>query len=173
MAVLPVIRLSSTSVEVTRDVARALAALVVPGDVIVLSGDLGAGKTAFTQGLGDALGVTEPLVSPTFTIERIYEGRVRLHHLDVYRLGHIHEALDLGLSEALDDGDVAVVEWGDAVAAALGLDALHVELALGAGDDDRTITVDPAAVGWAARELALVECLAPWTVEAAGSEGDH
>lgn len=168
------IRLFSASAETTRDVARALATLIVPGDVIVLSGDLGAGKTAFTQGLGDALGVTDPIVSPTFTIERIYEGTtMRLHHLDVYRLDHVNEALDLGLSEALDEGDVAVVEWGDAVAAALGLDALHVELELGSGDDDRSITVDAAASGWAARAGALAECLASWAVDADASGGDR
>ena len=132
----------TASVVDTRALAAEIAELIGPGDVVVLGGDLGAGKTAFTQGLGGALGVTEQIVSPTFTIERVYEGRVTLHHLDVYRLDNLHEALDLGLDEALDDGEVAVVEWGEAISGVLGRDYLLVRLALGAGDDDRTVTFE-------------------------------
>jgi tRNA threonylcarbamoyladenosine biosynthesis protein TsaE len=151
----------TASVEATQAVAAELAAFVSAGDVIVLGGDLGAGKTAFTQGLGAALGVSEPIVSPTFTIERIYDGRVRLHHLDVYRLEHLHEALDLDLAEALDDGDVAVVEWGEAISGVLGRDYLLVRLALGSGDDDRIITFEPHGPAWQARAGALGACVHP------------
>lgn len=142
--------------------AAAIAALVGPGDVIVLGGDLGAGKTAFTQGLGAALGVGEPIVSPTFTIERVYEGRVVLHHLDVYRLDHLHEALDLGLDEALDDGGVAVVEWGEAITGVLGRDYLLVRLALGEADDDRVATFDLHGPGWTARHARLCAAVETW-----------
>jgi len=151
--------LTTYGVEGTRALAGALAELVGPGDVLVLDGQLGAGKTAFTQGLGDALGVTDRIVSPTFTIERVYQGRVRLRHLDVYRLEHLHEALDLGLDEALDDGDVAVIEWGEAITDVLGRDHLLIRLELGARDDDRTITVVPEGPAWEARTDELAEAV--------------
>ncbi len=149
------ISVATASVDETRAVAGAVAALVEPGDVLVLGGDLGAGKTAFTQGFGRALGIEEPIVSPTFTIERRYQGRVMLHHLDVYRLESFHEALDLGLSEALDDGAVVVVEWGDAIATVLGMDYLHVHLTLGAGDDDRVLEFTVHGPRWGDRVDAL------------------
>lgn len=154
----------TASVAETRALATEVAAVVGPGDVIVLGGDLGAGKTAFTQGLGAALGVTEQIVSPTFTIERVYEGRVTLHHLDVYRLDNLHEALDLGIDEALDDGEVAVVEWGEAISGVLGRDYLLVRLALGAGDDDRAITFEVHGPRWAARLDALRTAVSQWLV---------
>ncbi len=148
------------SVEETRALARAVADLVEPGDVVVLGGQLGAGKTAFTQGFGAELGVTGRIVSPTFTIERIYDGRLRLRHLDVYRLEHLHEALDLGLDEALDDGDVAVIEWGEAIAGVLGRDFLLIRLELGDGDDDRTIGITPEGESWTRRAGALTAAVA-------------
>lgn len=157
-----VIEVSTHSVTQTRSLAAAVAALVEPGDVIVLDGELGAGKTAFTQGFGAALGVTERIVSPTFTIERIYEGRIRLRHLDVYRLEHLHEALDLGLDEALDDGDVAVIEWGEAISGVLGRDHLSIRLDLGDADDDRRITLRPQGPGWIRRSDALAVASAPF-----------
>lgn len=146
----------------TRALASALAALIAPGDMVVLGGDLGAGKTAFTQGLGEGLGVNEPIVSPTFTIERIYDARVRLHHLDVYRLENLHEALDLGLDEALDDGDVCVIEWGEAISGVLGGEHLLIRLALGEGDDDRHLTLIGHGSRWRSRWAHLVEAIAPW-----------
>lgn len=139
------------SPEATQAVASLLADQIRPGDVLLLGGDLGAGKTTFTQGLGRALGVRDRIVSPTFTIERVYAGRVELHHLDVYRLESLHEVLDLGLGEALDDGGVAVVEWGEAIAPIVGMDHLQVHLALGERDDERHITVTPVGDGWATR----------------------
>ncbi len=148
------------SVDETRALARALAASIEPGDVLVLGGRLGAGKTAFTQGLGAALGVTDRIVSPTFTIERIYEGRVRLRHLDVYRLEHLHEALDLGLDEALDDGDVAVIEWGEAISGVLGRDYLRLDLEIGDADDDRVITIVAEGESWKRRVDALEAAVA-------------
>lgn len=143
------------SVDQTRAVAGVVAALVEPGDVIVLGGELGAGKTAFTQGLGAALGVTDRIVSPTFTIERIHEGRLRLRHLDVYRLDNLHEALDLGIDEALDDGDVAVIEWGEAISGVLGRDHLLIRIERGAADDERTIRLVPEGPAWARRADSL------------------
>ena len=104
----------STSAAMTRALGAALATELGPGSVVVLSGDLGSGKTVFAQGVAEGLGVTERVVSPTFAIAREYEGRLRLHHLDVYRLDHVQEAIDLGLDELFDDA-VTLIEWGDGV----------------------------------------------------------
>jgi len=93
---------ATSSVTQTRDLAAAIAELARPGDLILLVGDLGAGKTAFVQGFGAALGIDEPITSPTFTLARQYQGRLELNHLDVYRLEQIEEVLDLGLQELLD-----------------------------------------------------------------------
>lgn len=118
----------TASVLETRDLAAALAELARPSDLLVLVGDLGAGKTAFTQGFGRGLGIDEQITSPTFALVRSYTGRLDLYHLDVYRLEQVSEALDLGLSELLDDGSVTVIEWGDTIAPALPHDYLEVHL---------------------------------------------
>ena len=157
-------RISATtrSVDETREVGAAVAGLARPGDVVVLAGDLGAGKTAFVQGFGRALGVVERITSPTFTLVHVYEGRLPIHHLDVYRLEQVHEALDLGLAEMLDEGGVVLVEWGDAILPVLPQSLLEVRLTLGEGDDDRTIAFAPSGRAWAGREAGLRAALAPW-----------
>src|SRR3954463_1634678 len=111
----------TTSADATRDLAGAVASLARTGDLVLLVGDLGAGKTAFTQGFAAALGIDEAITSPTFTLARSYKGRLLLNHLDVYRLEHVSEAEDLGLGELLDDG-VTLIEWGDTIVAALPAD---------------------------------------------------
>ena len=113
----------------------ALADLARPGDVLVLAGDLGAGKTAPRPGLRQGLGVTEPVTSPTFILARSLRGRLRLHHLDVYRLDHLQEAEDLGLAELVDDRGVTLIEWGDVIAPTLPAEHLEVRLAYGEADD--------------------------------------
>ena len=148
--------------EATQAVGEALAGLVQPGDLVLLSGEMGAGKTALTQGLGRGLGVTDRITSPTFTIAHEYEGRCTVHHLDVYRLEHLNEALDVGLSEILDDGSVVVIEWGDAIVPVLPLDFLEVRLAFGDGDDDRVLRFRPVGHRWLARERALADVVAQW-----------
>jgi tRNA threonylcarbamoyladenosine biosynthesis protein TsaE len=157
-----ILRARTKSVEQTKELGRALAELVRPGDIILLAGDLGAGKTALTQGLGAAMGVLETITSPTFTIASSYEGRIRLHHLDVYRLEHLQEAIDLGLAELVDDGAVAVIEWGDAVAPALPPDFLEIRLQFGEGDDDRHLDLRTVGGRWAARADALRRAIEPW-----------
>jgi len=90
------------SVEATRELGAALAELAEPGDLILLAGDLGAGKTAFTQGFGRGLGIEERITSPTFTLAREYDGgRLLLHHIDVYRLEQLEDIFDVGLPELL------------------------------------------------------------------------
>src|SRR5207245_3224004 len=112
------IELVSASAEQTRRLGEAVASVLRPGDVVALAGDLGAGKTTFVQGAAAALGVTQPVVSPTFTLVREYQGRVPVHHVDVYRLDRINDVLDLGFDEMIEGG-VTFVEWGDAVEALL------------------------------------------------------
>jgi tRNA threonylcarbamoyladenosine biosynthesis protein TsaE len=153
----------TTSVDETRGLAESLAPLARPGDVIVLAGDLGAGKTAFVQGFGRGLGVEGRITSPTFTLVHVYDGgRLPVHHLDVYRLGHLSEALDLGLAEMLDEGGVVLVEWGDAITPMLPHDLLELRLTFGDGDDDRRLTFSAVGPAWAARWERLEAALHPW-----------
>ena len=154
-------RAVTRSTDETLELARAVGELLRPGDVVSLVGELGAGKTVFARGVARALGVTELVVSPTFTIAREYEGRLPLVHADLYRLergkdGQVlgEEVLDLGLEER-DDG-VTVVEWGDAAAALIGHgDYLEVRLERGDEDDERVITAVPVGASWQARAVEL------------------
>lgn len=145
----------SASADDTIAFAGALAPVLRPGDVVVLAGGLGSGKTTFARGVGSALGVTEPVVSPTFTIVREYEARVPLVHIDVYRLDTVQELHDLGLEELIDERAVTLVEWGDVIAAHLPGDRLDVRLEAGPGDDDRMITLALNGPSWRARESAV------------------
>jgi tRNA threonylcarbamoyladenosine biosynthesis protein TsaE len=153
---------TTSSVEATRELAEAVSSLARPGDVIVLAGDLGAGKTAFVQGFGRGLGVTDRITSPTFTLVHVYEGRMPVHHLDVYRLEQLSEALDLGLPEMLDEGGVVLIEWGDAILPVLPHDLLEVRLTFGPGDDDRYVAFRPVGAAWTPRADALAGVLTPW-----------
>jgi tRNA threonylcarbamoyladenosine biosynthesis protein TsaE len=146
----------------TRALAAALAQLARAGDLMLLAGDLGAGKTAFVQGFGRALGVDEPITSPTFTLAQRYDGARVIHHLDVYRLSQLNEVLDLGLPELLDEGGIVLIEWGDAVAPVVPADYLEVRLAYGDGDDERVVTLRPVGPSWAARRRALADSVTAW-----------
>jgi tRNA threonylcarbamoyladenosine biosynthesis protein TsaE len=143
----------------TRCLAERIAALLEPGDVVVLEGDLGAGKTAFVQGVAAALGIEEPVLSPTFVIVREYEGALSLAHVDVYRLESPAQIADLGLEELLDGTRVALIEWGDRVRALLPPDRLEVKIELGDAPEDRRVTVRSEGMAWHRRrdglELAL------------------
>lgn len=158
------------SVDETRALAAALAELARPGDLLLLAGELGAGKTAFAQGFGRGLGVTDPITSPTFTLARDYEGRLLMHHLDVYRLDHLGEVLDVGLPELLDDGSVTLIEWGDAILPALPTDYLEVRFTYGEDDEERSIAVRPVGPRWSARLRAVTTAISTWVVE--DSEGE-
>lgn len=154
---------TTTSVDETRKLAAAVAALARPRDLVVLAGDLGAGKTAFVQGFCGALGVTERVTSPTFTLVHVYDGgRLPIHHLDVYRLEQMSEALDLGLAEMLEDDGVVLIEWGDAITPVLPHGYLEVRLTFGAGDDDRQLAIRPVGPTWVGRTDPLEAAVAPW-----------
>lgn len=129
----------------TRGLGAALAELVRAGDLVVLVGPLGAGKTALTQGMGEALGVREPVTSPTFVISRVHRGgRLPLVHVDAYRLGGLAELDDLDLDASLDSA-VTVVEWGAGLAETLSDARLDVviERTVGEGDAEE---LDPRRV---------------------------
>jgi len=152
----------------TAEELRALGALVaplaLPGDVILLVGGLGAGKTTFAQGFARGLGITGPVTSPTFTLVRQYPcaGKVRqLLHADVYRLETVAEIADLGLAELLEDDGVALVEWGDAAAPVLGNGALTIGLTVDSPQgEDRLVTVTDETSGWADRRRAVESAVA-------------
>lgn len=160
------IEVATASPDETGELAACVAAVVEPGDLILLIGELGAGKTAFSKAFGRSLGVAEPMTSPTFTLAREYEGRLRLFHLDVYRLEHLSEAMDLDLPDLLDSGGVVLIEWGDALAPILPADFLEISLRFGEGDDDRSIELRPVGSNWCTREASLsdrIEALGPGT----------
>jgi tRNA threonylcarbamoyladenosine biosynthesis protein TsaE len=151
----------TTSATGTRELAAALAPLARAGDLVLLVGELGAGKTAFAQGFAAALGIDEAITSPTFTLARSYEGRLRLNHLDVYRLENIQEAEDLGLGELLEGG-VTLIEWGDTIAPALPADYLELRFGYGEGDDERTVSMRIVGPSWSVRNRAMGAALEPW-----------
>jgi len=184
----------TATAEETRAAAAALGALARPGDVLLLVGGLGAGKTTFAQGFARGLGVEGPVTSPTFTLVRQYrvdgvDGVDQLIHADVYRLDSLAEVEDLAIAELVEEAAVALVEWGDAAAPVLGADPLGVVLArpgeaggppAAAGapdpgdpraedDEPRRITVGGGGARWARRRGAVARALG--TVAAAGRRG--
>lgn len=158
-------KLSSRDVEETRRIGEALAPLLAPGDVVVLAGDLGTGKTALAQGIGRGLGIEEPVTSPSFMIVREYEAPVRLAHVDVYRLDHVQELHDLGFEEVVEEGRITVVEWGDRVGPLLPESRLEIFLRVGAGEHVREIECVARGSGWEGRIEVLEAVLAPFTGE--------
>jgi tRNA threonylcarbamoyladenosine biosynthesis protein TsaE len=160
------------SLEQTHAVAAAIASFCRPGDVIVLSGEMGAGKTAFAQGVGRALGVDEPITSPTFTLVHSYDlprssSAATLHHADLYRLERTDEVADLALAELAEDDGIVLVEWGEVADTFLG-DHLVVHLEPDPFDDDDSPTarlIEVSAVGstWATRWSRLVDAFEEFT----------
>lgn len=121
--------IDSRSEEETFAFGRSLGENARPGQVYVLSGDLGAGKTVLSKGFAAGLGITEPVTSPTFTIVKMYEGgRLPLYHLDVYRIGDISEMEEIGLEEMTDGEAVCLIEWGEQVADILPPDTITVRI---------------------------------------------
>ena len=156
------IQARTKSVDDTRALATELASLGKPGDLILLSGGLGAGKTAFAQGFARGLGVQDAVTSPAFVLVRSYEGRIPMVHLDVYRLDHLQELVDLGISELLDEDAVTLIEWGDVVTPALPSDFLEVRLVPGESDDERVVQLRTVGPGWSPRVGAIRSAVDRW-----------
>ena len=139
----------SNSTQETEALGERLAACLRPGDVIAYTGDLGAGKTAFTRGLARGLGVSERVTSPTFTLVNEYEGgRLPLFHFDLYRMGSSEELFDIGWEDYLARGGVCAVEWSEHAAGAFEEEPIWVNIQRGDRDDQRRITIQNAPDGW-------------------------
>ena len=159
--------LETRTADDTRAAGAALAPFLRPRDVVVLTGELGAGKTTFVQGVAAGLGATEHVASPTFMLVREYvSGRVPLAHVDLYRLDREQDVIDLALDELEDGERVLLVEWGDPVAELLADDRLRVELVgidpTGA-DETRRITVEPSGDTWAERRAEIAAAFEGWS----------
>lgn len=163
------ISLTSNSVADTHGIAGAVASIVRSGDIVLLAGEMGAGKTAFTLGFARALGVAEDdaVSSPTFTLVHSYlSGRLPLVHADLYRLTTTGEVADLGLREQADMGAVVLIEWGDVVGDifddALTIEFLHVD----ADDESRRISLTAHGARWDSRWPSLERAVGKWSVAA-------
>jgi tRNA threonylcarbamoyladenosine biosynthesis protein TsaE len=148
----------------TRAVGEAFAALLRPRDAVVLTGELGAGKTTLVQGVARGLDVPDHVASPTFVLVREYRGRLDIAHVDVYRLDRIQDVVDLGLEE-LGDGDaVLLVEWGDVIEELLPSDHITIELTAGEAGEVRRIVLSPGGQTWVERWERVEQVLSPWSV---------
>ena len=130
--------------EETRAFGKKMGQEARPGQVICLNGDLGVGKTIFTQGFADGLGITEPISSPTFTIVQVYEeGRLPFYHFDVYRIGDIEEMDEIGYEDYFYGSGVTMIEWANLIEEILPQDyqEVQIEKDLEKGFDYRTITI--------------------------------
>jgi len=136
------IKFISHSQEQTQRLGTRLGELAQASDVILLTGNLGSGKTCLTQGIAWGLGVKEYAFSPSFVIIREYHGRLTLHHIDFYRLDHIEEIADLGLDEYLYGKGICVVEWAEKGMAVLPAEHLLINLSY-ISDTERSISLEP------------------------------
>jgi len=161
--------LRTATADDTLGVGAAVAPLLRIGDVLVLTGELGAGKTTLVRGIASGLGAAEHVASPTFTLVREYvTGRVPVAHVDVFRLDRVQDVVDLALDELEGGACVLIVEWGDAIEELLPDDRLRVELTTEdpAGETDaRRITITSAGVSWLERADQLAAVIDPWGVE--------
>lgn len=159
------LRTATSDPDQTRELAAIFSTLVEDGDLVVLTGDMGAGKTCFTQGLARGLGIEGRVTSPTFTLANTYDGRLVLNHLDVYRLEDPSETMDLDLPEMLEAG-VTVIEWGGQIDAVLPAERLEIEIRWpdNGDDDERSITFIAVGQTWTQRFDQIEAALAKWKV---------
>lgn len=135
----------------TRALGARLARLLRAGDVVLLIGPLGAGKTTFVQGLVRGLGGSQAVTSPTFTLVHRYEATPPVVHVDLWRLNRLQEVVDLALEEDIEEGSVVVLEWGEAAESLYGADGLKVTLEWGEDEDERVISFDARCEKWSSR----------------------
>lgn len=146
-------RIITSSAEETHEAGAALARCVRADDVVLLTGDLGAGKTVFAKGFAEGLGIDAPVTSPTFNILLVYRGRLSFNHFDLYRLENATELVDIDYFATLESGGVTLVEWGDRFVEASPDDHLAVALSI-SGDTAR----DLACTSSGSSSRALLEC---------------
>lgn len=147
------LEITTNTPDETLALGRRFAAILTAGDIVALSGRLGAGKTLFVGGVAEGLGIPQRVTSPSFVIARMYnEGFLPLVHADVYRLGSIGEFDDLELTDEGDDG-VLMIEWGDTVLDGLGPDYVLVHIDI--NGDERAFTFTPSGA-WSSRDLELL-----------------
>jgi tRNA threonylcarbamoyladenosine biosynthesis protein TsaE len=160
------VEVRTSSAEETRELGEAIAALLRPRDAVLLTGELGAGKTTFVQGVARGLGIEDQVSSPTFTLIKEYSGILELAHVDVYRLDRLQDVVELGLDELGGGDDVLLVEWGDVIEELLPADRLRIEFSSVQGDDvdGRAITITLAGASWAERSAELEVAVQPWAV---------
>jgi tRNA threonylcarbamoyladenosine biosynthesis protein TsaE len=135
------LRIVSYSPEETQDLGRAVGRQARTGDIYLLHGPLGSGKTCLTQGIAWGLDVVEYARSPTFVLMNQYRGRLEIHHLDLYRVSSPSEAWDLGLEEQLFGNGICIVEWAERAEELFPEDSLRISLEYGKGDSDRVIVL--------------------------------
>ena len=169
--------LVSRTPEETRKVAAAVAGALRAGDVVALTGELGAGKTCFVQGAAAQLGVTERVTSPSFVLRREYDGAPPILHMDIYRLETLQEVIDLGYEEVFDHSRITFIEWGDAMSPLLPRDHLELEFrlpAVGAAIETevepRQIVVRPRGEDWLRRVSSMRAALNPWLDNGSGAD---
>ena len=136
--------LETRSPEETYNVGKKLGEYAIPGQVFTLTGDLGVGKTVFTQGLASGLGIEEPVNSPTFTIVQVYEeGRLPFYHFDVYRIGDVEEMEEVGFEDYIMGDGVSLIEWANLIEKILPekRTEILIEKDLEQGFDYRKITI--------------------------------
>ncbi|WP_041276249.1 tRNA (adenosine(37)-N6)-threonylcarbamoyltransferase complex ATPase subunit type 1 TsaE [Desulfosporosinus acidiphilus] len=153
-------KVTSETVEQTRNWGKCLGERLLPGDVLALIGDLGAGKTALAQGIGEGLGVTGPMTSPTFTLIHEYEGqcqgkKIRLVHMDLYRLQHPQEAEVIGVEESFTEDAICLIEWPEIAEDYLPENRLDIKI-LGSGEQPREIIFHSAENDWEQRIMDLI-----------------
>lgn len=136
------LKIISKSAEQTNSLGISLGKQLQQGDIICLTGDLGAGKTAFTKGIGEGLEIKEFITSPTYTIINEYEGRIPLYHFDVYRLEGVEEMYELGYEEYFFGDGAVVVEWADIVKDIIPLERLWITIIRGKEEDTREIIIE-------------------------------
>ncbi len=136
--------LKTFSSEETVAVAKELGSILKAGDIICLNGDLGAGKTAFTNGIAKALGIKGYVTSPTFTIVNEYQGKLPLFHFDVYRIADADEMYDIGFEEYINGDGVVVIEWSDLIRDIIPEEQIRIDIrkVMDNGPDARSIKID-------------------------------
>ncbi|KNF09623.1 tRNA threonylcarbamoyladenosine biosynthesis protein TsaE [Gottschalkia purinilytica] len=136
------IKITTSSPEETKNIGYRLGKLLKGGEIICMNGDLGAGKTTLTQSIAEGLEVNDYVTSPTFTIVNEYEGRHKLYHFDVYRIGEIDEMYDLGYEEYFYSDGVTIIEWSSMIEEILPKERLNIEIRKGYSSDNRELIIN-------------------------------